>query len=57
VLGILYLIFRIGNLVGLVKGKEVETDDSSWNTINAYLLLFFMIGGLGCFLLVFICSF
>jgi len=48
-LGILYLIFRIGNLVGLVKGKEEEEEDSSWNTINAYLLLFFMIGGLGWF--------
>jgi len=47
VLGILYYIFRIGNLVSLVKGKEDE--ESSWNSINAYLFLFFMIGGLVAF--------
>ncbi len=46
VLAILYMIFRIGNLVSLVKKKE-ETD--SWNNLNAYLFIFFMVGGLGLF--------
>ncbi len=44
VLAILYLIFRIGNLVGLVKGKKEE--GTSWNSVNAYLLMLFMILGL-----------
>lgn len=44
VLAILYLIFRIGNLVGLVKGKKEES--TSWNSVNAYLLMLFMIVGL-----------
>ena len=48
VIGILYFIFRIGNLVSLVKGKE-EDEVSSWNSINAYLFLFFMIGSLVAF--------
>lgn len=47
VLAILYLIFRIGNLVGLVKGSK--DDVSSWNTLNAYLFMFFMIGSLVAF--------
>ncbi|MDZ7646312.1 MAG: hypothetical protein U5K54_03505 [Cytophagales bacterium] len=55
VLAILYLIFRIGNLVELVKGKK--DDVSSWNTANAYLLMLFMIGGLVSFVMVFSCSF
>lgn len=44
VLAILYLIFRIGNLVSLVKGKKDE--DTSWNSLNAYLFMLFMIAGL-----------
>lgn len=44
VLAILYLIFRIGNLVGLVKGKKDES--LSWNSLNAFLFLFFMIAAL-----------
>ena len=47
-LAILYMIFRIGNLVGLVKGKK-EEDKSSWNNLNAYLFIFFMVGGLALF--------
>jgi cytochrome c oxidase subunit 2 len=47
VLAILYLIFRIGNLVELVKGKK--DDVSSWNTTNAYLLMLFMIVSLVSF--------
>ena len=47
VLFILYMIFRIGNLVGLVKtSKENET---SGNDIDAYLFMIFSIGGLGLF--------
>lgn len=47
VLFILYLIFRIGNLVGLVKGSK-ETEDSG-NDIHGYLFMAFMIIGLGVF--------
>jgi hypothetical protein len=54
VLAILYLIFRIGNLVELVKGKK--DDVSSWNTVNAYLLMLFMIVKLSFICLVFCCS-
>ncbi|GIL21839.1 MAG: cytochrome c oxidase subunit II [Bacteroidota bacterium] len=48
VLAILYFIFRIGNLVSLVKGKD-DSDISSSNTVNAYLLMLFMIVGLVAF--------
>jgi cytochrome c oxidase subunit II len=47
ILAILYMVFRIGNLVGVVKGKK--DDSSSWNNINAYLLMIFMIGSLIAF--------
>lgn len=47
ILAILYMVFRIGNLVGVVKGKK--DDSSSWNNINAYLLMLFMIVSLGLF--------
>lgn len=47
-MAILYMIFRIGNLVGLVK-KKTDEPDSSWNNINAYLFMLFMIGGLALF--------
>jgi cytochrome c oxidase subunit II len=49
VLVILYMIFRIGNLVGLVKDKKEEEFSISWNTMNAYLMLAFMVFGLGGF--------
>jgi cytochrome c oxidase subunit II len=50
VLFIVYMIFRIGNLVDVVKGKKDEEEFSiSWNNINAYLLMAFMIFGLGGF--------
>ncbi|MBK5279233.1 MAG: cytochrome c oxidase subunit II [Bacteroidia bacterium] len=48
VLGILYMIFRIGNLVGLVK-KDEEVDIESGNSIHGYLFLVFTILGLGLF--------
>ncbi len=47
VIGILFMIFRIGNLVEVVKGKKDEHDQ--WNNINAVLFMVFMIGGLGLF--------
>lgn len=47
VLAIVYMVFRVGNLVGLVKGKEEKS--TTWNDINAYLMLLFMVGGLGLF--------
>jgi cytochrome c oxidase subunit II len=47
VLGILYMIFRIGNLVDVVK-KE-EEDLSSGNSIHGYLFMAFSILSLGGF--------
>jgi cytochrome c oxidase subunit II len=48
--GIIYMIFRIGNLVDMVKGKKEEEEFSiSWNNINAYLFFIFMVVGLGFF--------
>lgn len=49
VLIILFMIFRIGGLVELVKGKKEEEFSISWNNINAYLFLGFMTFGLGFF--------
>jgi cytochrome c oxidase subunit II len=50
VAGIVYMIFRISNLVEVVKGKnEKEEFSTSWNTMNAILFLVFMIAGLGVF--------
>lgn len=45
VLFILYLIFRIGNLVGLVKGKKDETH--AGNDMHGLLFLLFCLAGLG----------
>jgi cytochrome c oxidase subunit 2 len=36
------MVFRIGNLVGLVKGKK-EDSEAKWNNLNAYLMMIFMI--------------
>jgi len=49
VLVILYMIFKIGNLVGLVKGKKDEDFSIYWNNFNAYMMMAFMIFGLGGF--------
>lgn len=48
VLAILYMIFRIGNLVGLVKGREGKVD--SYNKINAFLFMVFSVASIGGFL-------
>jgi cytochrome c oxidase subunit 2 len=48
VIAILYLIFRIGNLVGVVKGKEGDAVTSMNNT-NAWLFMFFLVAGLVAF--------
>jgi len=51
VLAILYMIFRISSLVGLVKGgKEKVKKVDSWNTINAFLFMVFSVGSTGGFL-------
>lgn len=43
VFGILYMIFRIGNLVGIVRDKK---EGDGWNSINAVLFMVFMVGSL-----------
>jgi cytochrome c oxidase subunit II len=50
VLFITFMIYRIGNLVDLVKNKKEEEGFSiSWNNVNAYLMMAFMVFGLGGF--------
>jgi len=48
VLAILYMIFRVGNLVSVAKGKVEETGSTA-NKVNAALFIVFMIGSLGWF--------
>jgi cytochrome c oxidase subunit II len=48
ILYILYLIFRVGNLVTIAKGKQEDRVDSS-NGIHATLFIVFMIASLGGF--------
>lgn len=48
VLGILFLIFRIGNLVGIVKPKTQEEEDAS-NGVHGYLFVLFTIASLALF--------
>jgi cytochrome c oxidase subunit II len=48
VLAILYMIFRVSNLVGIAKGKKEEKVDS-WNSLNAGLFMVFMVVSLGVF--------
>ncbi len=48
VVAILYMIFRIGNLVGLVKGKTEAIDEES-NGVHAWLFMAFLIGSLVLF--------
>src|SRR6478609_9744146 len=45
VLAILYMIFRIGNLVGVVKPKTQAEEDAS-NGIHGYLFMIFTFGSL-----------
>lgn len=47
ILVIVYMIFKITNLVGLVKGEREKVD--SWNGLNAFLFMAFMIASLGGF--------
>jgi cytochrome c oxidase subunit II len=50
VLFIVFMIYRIGNLVDLVKNKKEEEGFSiAWNNVNAYLMMAFMVFGLGGF--------
>jgi len=48
VLAILYMIFRIGNLIVMVKGEEKRVD--SFNKVNAFLFLVFAVVSIGGFL-------
>ncbi len=48
ILIILFQIFRIGSLVGVVKGSEKKVATTS-NKVNAALMLFFLIGGFALF--------
>src|SRR6267142_1670321 len=48
VLAILYMIFRISSLVGLVKSEKRRVD--SFNKINAFLFMVFSVGSTGGFL-------
>lgn len=48
VLFILYLIFRIGNLVGLVKGAKKE-EEHPGNSVHGFLFLLFCVVGLAVF--------
>jgi cytochrome c oxidase subunit 2 len=46
VLAILYMIFRIGNLIGVVKGRSDDEIDEASNGMNAWLFMFFLIASL-----------
>lgn len=48
VLAILYMIFRVGNLVSIAKG-EVDEKSGTANKVNAGLFIVFMIGSLSWF--------
>src|SRR5690348_5717 len=48
VLAILFMIFRIGNLIGVVKGRGDEVDESV-NGLNAWLFMIFLVTSLGGF--------
>jgi len=48
VLAILFMIFRIGNLIGVVKGRGDEVDEAT-NNLNAWLFMFFLVGSLSLF--------
>jgi cytochrome c oxidase subunit II len=49
VLGILYMIFRVGNLIGIAKGRKAEARVSSDNGIHGVLFIVFMVLSLGGF--------
>ena len=53
VVAILYMIFRIGSLVGLVKGKEGKGKEGrvdSYNRMNAFMFMVFSFCSIGGFL-------
>lgn len=49
VLAILYMIFRVGNLVSIAKGKRDDSKTSSDNSLHAVLFIVFMFVSLGGF--------
>lgn len=46
VLGILYMIFRVSNLVAIAKGGVVDEKSSTANKVNAALFIVFLVGSL-----------
>jgi cytochrome c oxidase subunit 2 len=46
VLAILFMIFRIGNLIGVVKGRTDDEVDEASNGVNAWLFMLFLIASL-----------
>ena len=49
VLAILFMIFRVGNLVSIAKGKHDDSKTSGNNSLHATLFIVFMIVSLGGF--------
>jgi cytochrome c oxidase subunit II len=49
ILGILYMIFRVGNLMSIAKGKKVSERVEPDNKIHGFLFIVFMILSLGLF--------
>ena len=43
ILGILYMIFRVGNLISVAKGKQDASEVSSSNGVHAVLFIVFMV--------------
>ena len=54
ILAILYLIFRVSNLITIAKGPRDEKGGTA-NKVNAALFIVFMVVSFGWILLVFIC--
>jgi cytochrome c oxidase subunit 2 len=48
ILAILYMIFRVSNLISIAKGPQDERSGTA-NKVNAALFIVFMVGGLGLF--------
>src|SRR5688572_16178049 len=49
ILGILYMIFRVGNLMGIAKGRKADERVGSDNKVHAVLFVLFMISSLALF--------
>src|SRR5688572_30383107 len=49
ILGILYMIFRVGNLISIAKGRKTEVRVEPNNAIHGKLFMAFMVLSLGGF--------